>query len=609
MPFYDPWGGRNPLARDQRRLAAILAADVVGYSRLMGQDESATLQRLREHRTERLQPALARYGGRLVKLTGDGALIEFSSAVDALSAAIEFQQAMVEANRDQLEETRIVFRIGLHSGDLIVDGDDLYGDGINVAARLEGEAPPGGIVISRTVHEAVAGRLKATFDDLGSLALKNIERPVQAFGVKWNAVDWQASEPPAIAPSGVAPAEAMPPPLPDKPSIAVLPFQNLSGDPEQEYFADGMVEEIITALSRNKQLFVIARNSTFAYKGKSPDIRQVGRELGVRYVLEGSVRKAGNRVRITGQLIDAATGVHIWADRFDGDLEDIFQLQDQMTSSVIGGILPTLDLAEMERAKHKTENLQAYDYYLRSRAAENRYYTAETSLDALVNARKSVELDPEFALGHAQLVRAILVRWSFRFTVDHAAEAAEAEQAIRRALELDSNDAWVLAACGQTLFIVLRRPKEGAAHLTQAVKLNPNLSIAWTYLASVRIALDEPLAAIGDLERAMRLSPVDTLRYFQVMLMARAHNLCGNYEQALAFAAEALRLRSNYPNTMIEQVVANALAGRIDVARELMTKYRAIQPNDRVSSYSSSNLSASSILKYREALRVAGLPE
>src|SRR5262245_51365116 len=280
------------LAREQRKLAAIVAADVVGYSRLMGRDESGTLARLRENRSDHLDPVLAKYGGRLVKLTGDGALIEFASAVDALSAAIEFQQAMAEVNAGKAADTALVFRIGLHLGDLIVDGEDLYGDGVNVAARLEAEAPAGGIALSRTVHEAVAGRLNATFEDLGSLALKNIERPVQAFSVKWEPSDWQRG---ATAEVVAAPVSAVqvPLPLPDKPSIAVLPFQNMSGDPEQEYFADGMVEDIITGLSRVKSLFVIARNSSFAYKGKSPDIRRMGRELGVRYVLEGSVRRAG----------------------------------------------------------------------------------------------------------------------------------------------------------------------------------------------------------------------------------------------------------------------------------------------------------------------------
>ena len=281
-----------------RRLAAILAADVVGYSRLMGRDENGTLARLKAHRTERLEPTLARHGGRLVKLTGDGALVEFPSAVDALSAAIEFQQAMAEANREQPEDTAIVFRIGLHLGDLIVDGDDLYGDGVNVAARLEAEAPAGGIVISRNVHEAVAGRLKATFNDLGSLALKNIERPVRAFSVKWDAADWHAGD---VCQSAPLRRRLIQPQmsrlaLPDKPSIAVLPFQNMSGDPEQEYFVDGIVEDIITALSRFQSLFVIARNSSFTYKGRAVDIKQVGRELGVRYVLEGQ-RTQGRQSR------------------------------------------------------------------------------------------------------------------------------------------------------------------------------------------------------------------------------------------------------------------------------------------------------------------------
>jgi TolB-like protein/class 3 adenylate cyclase len=298
------------VGREQRRLAAIVAADVVGYSRLMGRDESGTLARLRKNRSERLDPVVTKYGGRLVKLTGDGALVEFTSAVDALSAMIEFQQAMAEANRDQPADAALVFRMGMHLGDLIVEGEDLYGDGVNVAARLEAEAPAGGIVISRTVHEAVAGRLKATFDDLGNLMLKNIERPVQAFNVRWQPEDWQPSAT-ADGTGAVTAASRSSPgplPLPDKPSIAVLPFQNMSGDPEQEYFTDGMVEDIITALSRFKALFVIARNSSFTYKGKAVDIRQVGRELGVRYVLEGSVRKAANRLRISGQLIDASTG-------------------------------------------------------------------------------------------------------------------------------------------------------------------------------------------------------------------------------------------------------------------------------------------------------------
>ena len=353
------------LAREQRRLAAIVATDVVGYSRLMGRDESGTLSRLREHRKERLEPALARYGGRLVKLTGDGALVEFASAVDALSAAIEFQQAVADANLQRPEAGRIEFRIGLHLGDLIVEGDDLYGDGVNIAARLEAEAPAGGILISRNVCDAVVGRLQATFEDLGGLSLKNIERPVRAFRVGWDRAAWPnpatASQP---QPTGGATTHILA--LPDKPSIAVLPFENMSGDPEQEYFADGIVEDIITALSRFKSLFVIARNSSFTYKGKIVSIKQVGRELGVRYVLEGSVRKVGGRVRITSQLIECESGTHLWADRFDSPLEGIFDLQDQITTSVVSIVSSKVNQAEIARVLRKpVSNLDAYDSYLR----------------------------------------------------------------------------------------------------------------------------------------------------------------------------------------------------------------------------------------------------
>ena len=409
-----------------RRLAAILAADVVGYSRLMGRDENGTLVRLKAHRTERLEPVLARHGGRLVKLTGDGALVEFASAVNALSAAIEFQQSMAEANRGQPEDTAIVFRIGLHVGDVIVDGDDLYGDGVNVAARLEAEAPAGSIVISRTVHEAVAGRLSASFEDTGNLALKNIERPVHAFRVTWEPTDWQAGAKPTEA---LPVAETADPPLtlPDRPSIAVLPFQNMSGDPEQEYFADGMVEDIITALSRFKSLFVIARNSSFTYKGRAVDIRQVGRELGVRYVLEGSVRKAGNRLRITGQLIDSQNSAHLWADRFDGALEDFFELQDRITTSVVGVVASRLDQAELARvATRPVSNLDAYDVYLHG-SARLREGTREAVDGALGLFYRAIEIDPAFSAPYGMALRCYsfrrVDRKSTRLNSSHSAKS------------------------------------------------------------------------------------------------------------------------------------------------------------------------------------------
>ncbi|MGE0853821.1 MAG: adenylate/guanylate cyclase domain-containing protein [Hyphomicrobiaceae bacterium] len=528
------------MSREQRRLAAIVSADVAGYSRLMGRDESGTVARLRRVRTERLEPVLARRGGRVVKLTGDGALIEFGSAVEALSAAIEFQQAMAESEADRPEAERLVFRVGVHLGDVIVDGDDLYGDGVNVAARLEAEAPAGGIVISGDMHNFAAGRVAATFEDLGRLSLKNIERPMQAFAVRWRSNDWPLTSIAAFRPAIAAPAPPDTPLLlPDKPSIAVLPFQNMSGDPEQEYFADGMVEDIITGLSINKLLFVIARNSSFAYKGKSPDVRQVGRELGVRYVLEGSVRKAGNRVRITGQLIDATSGAHLWAERFDGDLDDIFDLQDQIASRVIGGIAPSVEKAEIERVKRKTDNLQAYDCYLRCRAEWYRM-TPEGNRQALDFARRSVAIDPDFALGHAALALTHNHARSFDWMVNERDDIREAECATQKALELDRNDANVLAYCGQTLMVTLRRLEEGASLLDQAVTIDPNLALAWTFRAASRIALDHQDEAISDLERALRLSPLDPGKFYALTLLARANNLRGTPQQALPFAAESL---------------------------------------------------------------------
>jgi TolB-like protein len=312
-----------------RRLAAILAADVAGYSRLIGADEGGTLQALKAIRAELIDPSIAAHNGRLVKTTGDGLLVEFSSVVDALHCATEVQAGMAERNAAVPTEKRIEFRIGINVGDIVAEEGDIFGDGVNVAARLEGLAQPGGICVSARVQEDATGKLDLAFEDLGEQALKNIARPVRAFRIATGTVSATVREAPALA-------------LPDKPSIAVLPFQNMSGDPDQEYFADGMVEEIITALSRIRWLFVIARNSSFTYKGQAVDVKRVGHELGVRYVLEGSVRKVGQRVRITGQLIDAATGSHLWADRFDGSLEDIFQLQDQVAISVAGVIEPTL---------------------------------------------------------------------------------------------------------------------------------------------------------------------------------------------------------------------------------------------------------------------------
>ena len=345
-----------------RRLAAILAADVAGYSRLMGQDEEGTLERLKALRADLIDATISAHHGRIVKATGDGLLVEFGSVVDALRCATEWQSGMADRNGPVPVDSRIEWRIGVNLGDIIIDGDDIHGDGVNIAARLEALAEPAGICVSGTVRDHIGDRLDLTFDDLGEQALKNIARPIRAYRVRLAATESK----PTASPTENAPVLA----LPDKPSIAVLPFQNMSGDPEQEYFADGMVEEIITALSRIRWLFVIARNSTFTYKGQSVDVKQIGHELGVRYVLEGSVRKGGNRVRITGQLIDAMNGTHLWADRFDGLIEDVFELQDKIALSVAGVIEPTLLAAEIRRSVARpTTDLTAYDLYLRALAA------------------------------------------------------------------------------------------------------------------------------------------------------------------------------------------------------------------------------------------------
>jgi TolB-like protein/class 3 adenylate cyclase len=373
-------------------MAAILAADVAGYSRLMGADEEGTLARLKAHRRELVDPKIAEHRGRIVKTTGDGLLVEFASVLDAVRCATHIQHGMIERNMDVPPEKQIEFRVGINLGDIIIDGDDIFGDGVNIAARLEGLSTRGGICISRKVRDEVRDKLNLSFEDMGEQQVKNIARPIRVY---------------RIASLATAPAKPMLA-LPEKPSIVVLPFVNMSGDPEQEYFADGIVEDIITALSRVKWLFVIARNSSFTYKNKAVDVKHVGGELGVRYVLEGSVRKVGNRVRITGQLVDAMSGAHIWADRFDGALDDIFDLQDRVTASVVGTIEPKLRNVEMERVRRKpTESLDAYDLYLRALAQFDASH--DSNLEALTLLYRAIEIDPKYAAPYG------LAAWCYHY--------------------------------------------------------------------------------------------------------------------------------------------------------------------------------------------------
>jgi TolB-like protein/class 3 adenylate cyclase len=598
-----------PLAREQRKLAAIVAADVVGYSRLMGRDESGTLSRLRKNRAERLDPILAKYGGRLVKLTGDGALVEFASAVDALSAAIEFQQAMAEANREQAADAALVFRMGLHLGDLIVDGDDLYGDGVNIAARLEAEAPAGGIVVSRTVHEAVTGRLKATFEDLGSLALKNIERPVQAYGVKWEPLDWrqQSTSEETVAPAAMP---QVPLPLPDKPSIAVLPFQNMSGDPEQEYFVDGLVEDIIMGLSRFKALFVIARNSSFVYKGKAIDIKHLGQELGVRYVLEGSVRKAANRVRINGQLIEAATNTHLWADRFDGALEDVFDLQDRVTEKVVGIIAPKIEQSEIERTKRKpTEHLDSYDCYLRGMAAvfdRSKWGTSERR-DWF---KRACDLDPTFAAAHIMVAYTAVAKAAWTGIPPSHEERAEALDSAEHACRLGPDDAFVLSRAAHVFAYLARQFDRAESMIEEAIALNPNDAPAWTARGWISLNCHEPERAISSFQHFLKLSPLDPRRGTAWNGMSIAHFMLGQYDKGCLAGEKAVEFSLD-AHTLPALILNEIGARRLENARRRAAQLMSIRSDFRASfvPHLFPGRSEEFASRMIEALCEAGIPE
>jgi TolB-like protein/Tfp pilus assembly protein PilF len=585
--------------RVERRLAAILAADVVGYSRLVSADEADALSRLSRLRRDIIEPSIAGHSGRLFKVMGDGFLAEFASAVQAVSCAIVIQTE-TEASASGFDDTqKMRLRIGIHVGDVMVEGEDLMGDGINIAARLESIAAAGGISISRPVHDQVRDRIKVAFDDQGEITLKNIARPVHVFTV----AGAKSAVPVKPAASALA--------LLDKPSIAVLPFQNMSGDAEQEHFADGMVEDIITGLSRSKALLVIARNSTFTYKGKAVDIKQVGRELGVRYVLEGSVRKSGNRMRITGQLIDAANGTHLWADRFDGLLDDVFDLQDRVTSSVIGAISPQLERAEIERAQRKpTESLRAYDYYLRALAAGYRF-THEANLEMLELTRAASAIDPQFALPYALAAFSFTQRKAFGWSRNIADEISETSRLVRRAIELDRDDARVLAMAGFGLVYVVGDVEEGAVFLARAIQLDPNLVLARTWMGWTRVYLGDTDGAIEQLEVALRVNPLDPLRHTISTAMAYAHFFAGRNAEASALAADVVRQQANFFPGQRIMMACHAMAGRIDEARQACAAALRIDPTQRISV---SNARApfrrpQDIEKLEQGFRIAGMPE
>jgi adenylate cyclase len=582
-----------------RRLAAILAADVAGYSRLMGADEEGTLDRLKALRRELSDPKIEEHRGRIVKTTGDGLLVEFGSIVDAVRCAVDMQREIALRNAAASPEGRIEFRIGINLGDIISDEHDIYGDGVNLAARLEALAEPGGICVSRVVRDQVRDKLDFAFDDRGEQRVKNIARPVRVFDVRI------AGEKATPAPEPPARASL---PLPDKPSIAVLPFANMSGDPEQEYFADGMVEDIITGLSRIKWLFVIARNSTFVYKGKPIDVKQVGRELGVRYVLEGSVRKAGNRVRVTGQLIDTASATHVWAERYDRALDDIFALQDELTMSVIGAIEPTLRQAEIERAKRKRpDSLDAYDLYLRALPFA---FTAmpEFMDQALPLLQQAVAIEPDYALAHAYIAWCNEIR-HLRGGLHDETRAAGLRHA-HLAIATGGDDATALAVAGFVIGI-LERDYQGAFNaFDRAMALSPSSAQAFGFSSCIRAWAGDSPTSVEHAETAIRLSPFDPLIYFPYTGLAYAQLFAGRFEEAINAASRAAQANPRFSIPCVLQAAALASLGRIDEAKASAQRLLSLEPTFTVGSFVGVNFtSAERLSMLAEALRHAGLPE
>jgi TolB-like protein/class 3 adenylate cyclase len=550
-----------------RRLAAILAADVAGYSRLLGADEEGTLERLKTLRYELLDPKIAEHRGRIVKTTGDGLLVEFASVVDAVRCAVTVQQAMPARNNDVAADNRIELRIGINLGDVIVEDDDLYGDGVNIAARIEALADAGGVFVSNTVHDHVRDRLPFVFEDLGEQQVKNIARPVHVWRIR---PQGPLPNPPPHAGEGWVGVL----PLPDKPSIAVLPFANISGDPEQEYFADGMVEEIITALSHIRWLFVIARNSSFTYKGQAVDVKRVGRELGVRYVLEGSVRKTGNRVRITAQLIDALSGTHLWADRFDGSLEDVFELQDQVAISVAGIIEPTLQTTEVRRASERpTQDLTAYDLCLR--ALVNFPWSSKAQL---VEARdlldRAIALDPRYgsALTWAGVCH---LRLCYDGYAEHPeASRREAFSLMERALALTDSDAGVLANAAHVLGVSGEDIGTAMALVDRSVALNPSHARGWYISGFLRVFAGRYDVGIGHLQTSLRLSPRGYLAAPRFAL-GMAHFFRRRFAEAAEMLAMSVR-EVSFPGAYRALASCYAHMGRMNEARALVEQLRAV---------------------------------
>ena len=579
--------------RVQRRLSAIVAADVVGYSRLMEADEAGTHARYKTLREEFLDPKVTEYGGRIVKTTGDGTLIEFASAVDAVSHAVDIQRGMAERNTDLPEDTRIVLRLGINVGDIIIDGDDIHGDGVNVAARLESLCEPGGVFISASVHDQVVGKIEAAFDDLGEHTVKNIARPIRVYSAR-------------LGPGKATPSRApeTPLPLPDIPSIAVLPFANLSGDAEQEFFADGITEDILTELSRFRDLFVISRTSAFTYKGKNLTVQEVARELGVQYVVEGSVRKAGNRVRITAQLIDAETDRHIWAERYDRDLEDIFAIQDEITQTISATLPGRVEASRRERAQNKpTDSMAAYELVLGGKLLHHRS-NRDRNPEALEMVDRAIAIDPKYAHAHAWKACILGQAWSYGWMEDADATFEEINRELQIALTLDENDSDVhriLAA----VHLTRHEFDKAAFHQDRALALNPNDDLIVVQKGEILTWMGEPEDGISWIEKAIRLNPYHPERFWGHL--GRAYFGARRYPEAIS-AFQKIAAPDLGPHAFL--AAANARGGDEAAAKRHASEVLALAPEFSAASHVETLHYANDADRdhFREALAEAGLP-
>jgi adenylate cyclase len=587
----------------ERRLAAVLAADVAGYSRLMGRDEERTLANLKSFRKTLLDPAIATHRGRIVKTTGDGMLVEFASAVDAARCAVEVQRSMAAQNADVPQDLRIEFRIGIHVGDIIIDDNDIFGDGVNIAARLEGIAMPGGVCISDDAHRQIRGKINIGFDDIGEQTLKNIAEPMRAWRLRLGSEDASAIRP------GSTPVRVQDLALPDKPSIVVLPFDNMSAEPGQDYLADGIVEAITAALSCIRSFFVIARSSAFTYKGRATNARDIGKELGVAYLLEGSVQKAGNRLRIIVQLIETEGGAHVWSSRFDGAVEDFFDLEDRITEQVAGALQPSIRIAEIERSRRKRpQDLGSYDYTMRAMphvwALEK-----EESVKALELLEKALTIDPEYPLALSLAGWCHAQRSVYNWADDIAESQASARSLAERAAEMSGDDPVILAVLG-AVHTFVRNYGTARVLLERAVTLDSNAAWAWSRLGWLENYADQPQKAIDNFGRALRLSPIDPMNFNNYVGLGSAHEVAQEYDKAAAFYRRALEERPNAG--WIYRNLASSLsgAGRVDEAKQAFAEMMRNYPYLTVAKFKQAMVfSTIPLNRMVENLRKLGLPD